>query len=113
MDVFYGYVARPGLTLCSPSAGGTAGSEAAGGLTLAEPAATPRFPRPRSAPRSTSRALTEQVRKESAFLDDVFGEVGKVVVGQRDMVERVLIGLLTGGHCLIEGVPGPGEDADA
>ncbi|HEY6036332.1 MAG TPA: MoxR family ATPase, partial [Kofleriaceae bacterium] len=33
-------------------------------------------------------------------------EVGKVVVGQREMVERVLIGLLTGGHCLIEGVPG-------
>jgi MoxR-like ATPase len=51
-------------------------------------------------------ALTEQVHKESAFLDDVFGEVSKVVVGQRDMVERVLIGLLTGGHCLIEGVPG-------
>src|SRR5580765_7042072 len=51
-------------------------------------------------------ALTEQVKAESAFLDAVFGEVGKVVVGQRDMIERVLIGLLTGGHCLIEGVPG-------
>jgi MoxR-like ATPase len=36
----------------------------------------------------------------------VFAQVGRVVVGQRDMVERVLIGLLTGGHCLIEGVPG-------
>ncbi|HWU90507.1 MAG TPA: MoxR family ATPase [Kofleriaceae bacterium] len=51
-------------------------------------------------------ALTEEVRRTSAFLDDVFAEVGRVVVGQRDMVERVLIGLLTGGHCLIEGVPG-------
>jgi MoxR-like ATPase len=51
-------------------------------------------------------ALTEQVKQASLFLDDVFAEVGKVVVGQRDMVERVLIGLLTGGHCLIEGVPG-------
>ena len=50
--------------------------------------------------------LTEQVKRESAFLDDVLAEVGKVVVGQREMVERVLIGLLTGGHCLIEGVPG-------
>ena len=50
--------------------------------------------------------LTDQVKRESAFLDEVFAEVGKVVVGQRDMVERVLIGLLTGGHCLIEGVPG-------
>ncbi len=51
-------------------------------------------------------ALTEEVAKASAFLDDVFGQVARVVVGQRDMVERVLIGLLTGGHCLIEGVPG-------
>jgi MoxR-like ATPase len=51
-------------------------------------------------------ALAEQVRAGSAFLDDVLGEVGKVVVGQRDMIERVMIGLLTGGHCLIEGVPG-------
>jgi MoxR-like ATPase len=50
--------------------------------------------------------LTEDVHQGSAFLDTVFAEIGKVVVGQRDMVERVLIGLLTGGHCLIEGVPG-------
>jgi len=51
-------------------------------------------------------ALTDQVRVTSAFLDQVFAEVGKVVVGQREMIERVMIGLLTGGHCLIEGVPG-------
>jgi len=50
--------------------------------------------------------LTEEVKTSSAFLDDVFAQVGRVVVGQRDMVERVMIGLLTGGHCLIEGVPG-------
>ena len=50
--------------------------------------------------------MTEEVRQASAFLDDVFLQVARVVVGQRDMVERVLIGLLTGGHCLIEGVPG-------
>jgi MoxR-like ATPase len=50
--------------------------------------------------------LTEEVRQASAFLDEVFAEVGRVVVGQRDMIERVMIGLLTGGHCLIEGVPG-------
>ncbi|HEU0034947.1 MAG TPA: MoxR family ATPase [Kofleriaceae bacterium] len=50
--------------------------------------------------------LTEEVKTTSAFLDDVFAQVGRVVVGQREMVERVLIGLLTGGHCLIEGVPG-------
>ena len=50
--------------------------------------------------------LTEMVVRESAFLDIVSAEVGKVVVGQRYMVERVLIGLLANGHCLIEGVPG-------
>jgi MoxR-like ATPase len=50
--------------------------------------------------------LAEEVHRASAFLDDVFTQVARVVVGQRDMVERVLIGLLTGGHCLIEGVPG-------
>jgi MoxR-like ATPase len=52
------------------------------------------------------RALTQSVEKESAFVDEVIAEVGKVVVGQTAMVERVLIGLLTNGHCLIEGVPG-------
>ena len=51
-------------------------------------------------------ALTEQVKHDSSFLDNVFDQVSQVVVGQRDMIERVLIGLLTGGHCLIEGVPG-------
>ena len=50
--------------------------------------------------------LAAEVRQASAFLDEVFTQVGHVVVGQREMVERVLIGLLTGGHCLIEGVPG-------
>src|SRR5664279_4064872 len=51
-------------------------------------------------------ALTDEVQSTSGFVDQVFAEVGKVVVGQRDMIERVMIGLLTGGHCLIEGVPG-------
>ena len=50
--------------------------------------------------------LTEEVKQSSAFIDNVFAQVGRVVVGQREMVERVMIGLLTGGHCLIEGVPG-------
>jgi len=52
------------------------------------------------------RALNEQVKEESAFLKAVLGEVGRVVVGQRNMVERVLMGMLTGGHILLEGVPG-------
>jgi MoxR-like ATPase len=52
------------------------------------------------------RALNEVVAKESAFIDDLMGEVGKVIVGQKYMVERILIGLLTDGHVLLEGVPG-------
>src|SRR5581483_939455 len=52
------------------------------------------------------RALNELVAKESAFVEKIMNEVGKVVVGQTHMLERVLIGLLTGGHVLLEGVPG-------
>ncbi len=52
------------------------------------------------------RALNELVAKESAFVDKLLNEVGKVIVGQTHMVERILIGLLTGGHVLLEGVPG-------
>jgi MoxR-like ATPase len=52
------------------------------------------------------RALNELVAKESAFVDRLMNEVGKVIVGQQYMIDRILIGLLTGGHVLLEGVPG-------
>jgi MoxR-like ATPase len=52
------------------------------------------------------QALTEDVQRQSAFVDRLVAETGKVIVGQRYMVERALIGLLTGGHVLLEGVPG-------
>jgi MoxR-like ATPase len=52
------------------------------------------------------RALNEIVAKESAFVDELLSEVGKVIVGQQQMVERILVGLLAGGHVLLEGVPG-------
>lgn len=52
------------------------------------------------------RALNELVARESAFVERITAEVGKVIVGQTYMVERILIGLLTGGHVLLEGVPG-------
>src|ERR1700729_1212146 len=52
------------------------------------------------------RALNELVAKESAFVDRLMNEVGKVIVGQQYMIERILVGLLTGGHVLLEGVPG-------
>ena len=52
------------------------------------------------------RAVNELVQRESAFVDQVLAEAGKVIVGQRYMLERLLMGLLTGGHVLLEGVPG-------
>jgi len=52
------------------------------------------------------KAINELVERESKFVDEITGEIAKVVVGQKYMVERMLIGLLCGGHCLIEGVPG-------
>jgi MoxR-like ATPase len=53
-----------------------------------------------------SKAINELVQRESEFIDHVMSEVGKVIVGQSVMVDRLLIGLLTGGHVLLEGVPG-------
>ena len=55
---------------------------------------------------SELRVINEMVQQESAFIDRLLGEVGKVIVGQKPMVERLLIGMLTGGHVLLEGVPG-------
>src|SRR5512139_3594518 len=52
------------------------------------------------------RAVADEVRSRSAFVDALVAETGKVIVGQRYLVERALIGLLTGGHVLVEGVPG-------
>src|SRR4051794_22785128 len=52
------------------------------------------------------RVINELVHKQSAFVDKLNAEMGKVIVGQKAMIERILIGLLTGGHVLLEGVPG-------
>jgi MoxR-like ATPase len=52
------------------------------------------------------RALTERVQQESSFVEVLNQETGKVIVGQRYMLERILIGLLCNGHVLLEGVPG-------
>lgn len=51
-------------------------------------------------------ALNEAIKKESQFVERTLKEVSKVVVGQREMLEAILMGLLTGGHVLLEGVPG-------
>jgi MoxR-like ATPase len=55
---------------------------------------------------SDVRAINDVVERESAFIDAISAEISKVIVGQEHMVERLLIGLLTGGHVLLEGVPG-------
>jgi MoxR-like ATPase len=52
------------------------------------------------------KAINALVEQESGFVDNILGEVAKVIVGQRHMIERLMIGLLCNGHCLIEGVPG-------
>lgn len=52
------------------------------------------------------KVLNERIQRESAFVDLLQMEVGKVIVGQKYMIERLLIGLLSNGHVLLEGVPG-------
>jgi len=52
------------------------------------------------------KAINEKIQKESAFVDLLTLEINKVIVGQKHMVERLLIGLLANGHILLEGVPG-------
>lgn len=52
------------------------------------------------------RALNEKIEIESAFIDLLKNEVNKVIVGQKHMIDRLLIGLLGNGHILLEGVPG-------
>ncbi|MFC1733145.1 AAA family ATPase [candidate division KSB1 bacterium] len=52
------------------------------------------------------KALNERIQKESSFVDMVNMEMHKVIIGQKNMVERLLIGLLANGHILLEGVPG-------
>ncbi len=52
------------------------------------------------------KALNERIEKESAFVDLLMMEMNKVIVGQKHMVERLIIGLLGNGHILLEGVPG-------
>lgn len=52
------------------------------------------------------QALGQKIEESSAFIDDIHKELGKVIVGQKYMIDRLLIGLLADGHVLLEGVPG-------
>jgi len=51
-------------------------------------------------------ALNEKIRRESEFIDILLNEIGQVIIGQKQMLERLVIGLLGNGHILLEGVPG-------
>ncbi len=52
------------------------------------------------------KEINERIQRESAFVDLLHMELSKVIVGQKYMTERLLIGLLANGHILLEGVPG-------
>jgi MoxR-like ATPase len=52
------------------------------------------------------KSINEKIEKESAFVDLLILEMNKIIVGQKHMIERLLIGLLGQGHILLEGVPG-------
>ena len=52
------------------------------------------------------KEINERIQRESAFVDLLLMELSKVIVGQKYMTERLLIGLLANGHVLLEGVPG-------
>ncbi len=50
--------------------------------------------------------INEKVKKESAFIQSLLSEIGKVIIGQEVVINRLLVGLLANGHILVEGVPG-------
>ncbi|MEW6355196.1 MAG: MoxR family ATPase [Planctomycetota bacterium] len=52
------------------------------------------------------KAITDKIREEGAFLEMLTREIGQVIVGQKYLIERLLVGLLANGHILLEGVPG-------
>ena len=55
---------------------------------------------------SSAPQLDEQIQEQAQTCQNLRDEIGRVLVGQEHMVSRLLIGLLTGGHILLEGLPG-------
>lgn len=55
--------------------------------------------------------LNAKIKEESTFVEAIFDEVSKVIIGQKEMIERLIIGLLCNGHVLLEGVPGLAKTA--
>ena len=52
------------------------------------------------------KVIHNRIHEQSVFVEQLLSEAGKVIVGQKYMLERLLSGLLTNGHVLLEGVPG-------
>ncbi|OFZ78518.1 MAG: ATPase [Bdellovibrionales bacterium RIFOXYD1_FULL_53_11] len=52
------------------------------------------------------QAVTEEIKKKSLFVDDIMSQAGNVIVGQKTLMERLLLALLCDGHVLLEGLPG-------
>ena len=50
--------------------------------------------------------INDRIAKESKFIDPLKASIGEVIVGQEDLINKILIGLLANGHILLEGVPG-------
>jgi MoxR-like ATPase len=50
--------------------------------------------------------LATLIKQEGAFVQQLESDISKVIIGQKKMIERILMGLLTGGHILLEGLPG-------
>jgi MoxR-like ATPase len=74
----------------------------------AMPAPTPvaRQTSPPAGPNANIQAINEEVRNASAWVTPLRQQIGRVIVGQHNLVDRMLIGLITNGHILLEGVPG-------
>ncbi|WP_420455135.1 AAA family ATPase [Rubrivirga sp.] len=75
-------------------------------MTAPDPSDPPSAVAPPRSPGPDLGALTARVAEHGRFVGPLLDGVGRVVVGQGSMIERLLIGLLTGGHVLLEGVPG-------
>lgn len=52
------------------------------------------------------KKITEKIKEEGILIKDIMNEIGRVIVGQQDLIERMMVGLLSNGHILLEGVPG-------
>ena len=55
---------------------------------------------------NNSTQLIKYIKNEAEIIDAIFAEMSKIIIGQKKLIERLMLGLLTGGHILLEGVPG-------